>query len=78
MSNSRGKIPPADIKKREEETYMSKKKARTSIYLDEEDLNHLKIISIIEDKKVNDIINKLIKTFLADNLIQLEYKKGEE
>lgn len=54
---------------------MSKKKARTSLYLDEEDLNHLKIISIIENKKVNDIINKLVKSFLADNLIQLQYKK---
>lgn len=58
--------------------YMSKKKTRTSVYLDEEDLSHLKIISIIEDKKVNDILNELIKKFLADNLIQLEYKKGEE
>lgn len=58
--------------------YMSKKKTRTSVYLDEEDLSHLKIISIIEDKKVNDILNELIKKFLADNLIQLEYKKEEE
>ena len=57
---------------------MSKKKARTSLYLDEEDLNHLKIISIIEDKKVNDILSELIKKFLADNLIQLEYKKEGE
>lgn len=54
------------------------KKVRTSLYLSEEDLNHLKIIAIMENKKVNDLLLSMIKRYLADNLIQLEYKKQEE